>query len=318
MTELITGGSAGLLLGMGLQLCGLSRRENVTGMLAFSRRSILRAVWGAAGLGILLTAFLTWLAVIDVDLLTILPLDGSTVIGGVLFGLAAGWAGLTPATALTGIGGGRLLESLCGAAGCAAGALLLPYAAPLFEQTRSLIPASGNTWFRVTLDGPYLFAGGFLGLGCIGLVVAVAALCIRPERAAAPEEPAPKHTNVPPPEEAADDTFTAILPGEEPLVVDTDEEDADMPEKPSDTTEGAADEEPILKDHPELEKPAEPEADTLTEEIRELETGAGMVTPSQQAALPADARVIDKAPPGEAAASPEDQDEAEREGKEQE
>lgn len=313
MIEVITGGSTGLLLGMGIQLCGLSRRENIRGALTFSRRSVQRAVLGAAGLGVMLAALLTWLAVIDVDMLTILPLDGGTVIGGAVFGLILGWTGLTPATTLTGIGGGRLLESLCGVAGCVMGALLLPYASPLFEQVQGLIPASANTWFRTTLKFPFLFSGGFLGLGCIGLVLTTLALCIRPEKPATPAEAelTPAHPDLPAPpeeaaEEAAEETFTAILPGEEPLIVDTDaetlaEEEPPTPAAPPAEETPLADEAPLLRDHPELEDPISNDKETMADEIRQREAGAGMVTPSQQAALPADARVIDKTPPEEAA-----------------
>lgn len=54
--------------------------------------------------------------------------------------------------------------------------------------------------------------------------------------------------------------------------------------------------EPILKDHSE-EETMPPNDDDLAQGIVIVETGAGMVTPSQEAALPVGARVIDKTPP---------------------
>lgn len=55
-------------------------------------------------------------------------------------------------------------------------------------------------------------------------------------------------------------------------------------------------EEPIMKDHSEEERMPR-EHETLPEAIVLAEMGAGMVTPSQEAALPNGARVIDKTPP---------------------
>ena len=58
------------------------------------------------------------------------------------------------------------------------------------------------------------------------------------ETANAPELPAPdvpEETDAAPdPEDAAEDTFVALLPGEEPLIIDTDMESSDTAESPED------------------------------------------------------------------------------------
>lgn len=177
--------ACGVLLGLALQAAGLTRREGLNGALALtSGRQVRRALY-ALGLGMILMALLCWLAVIDVDQLIIVPLDADVLLGGLIFGLAAGACGAVPLTMAAGVGGGRLTESVCGLAGCAAGAALagiLPQrvAAGLFT------PLEG-TIFRLTLWDPYLLGGAFLSLACIGLVICVLALFarVRPRRAEA-------------------------------------------------------------------------------------------------------------------------------------
>lgn len=229
MKELITGGITGLLMGIAMQRCGLTDQEQLRGLLAFTRRGVIRVLLAALGLMAILFALLGWLAVIDVDWLQVIPLNGGTLMGGAVFGAAMAWIGMSPGTALGGVGGGRLLESLCAVLGCLAGGLCLPYLEPLAASVRGIIPTVKGTLFRVTLDKPYLFSGGFLGQGCVGLVLLAAALCLRPEREIEAEEPTvpPPAAPVPDepvsakPEDVQDETFVASLPGEEPVVVDT-------------------------------------------------------------------------------------------------
>lgn len=248
MTDLVMGGVGGLLLGMAVQRCGLTERERVTGALALRRRNTVKALLYALGVGMMLVAFLSWLAVIDVDWLVVIPLNGGVILGGVIFGAAAGLTGMTPGTALAMTGGGRALEGLCGIAGCVAGAALWHFAAPVVGPLRGWIPETAQTLFKVTLTEPYVLAGGFLGLGCLGAVVWVLGGIVRPEAVRIPEVPpetVPEAPEEKPEEEpvstdAADvreDTFVAILPGEEPVVVDTADGDGEAKqtsEKPED------------------------------------------------------------------------------------
>ena len=122
MSGVLVWGGLGLLVGMAVQQCGFSLPENVGGAATFRSGAGARCVRYLLGLGMVLCAALSYLAVIDVDEVEVVPLSGGTVLGGVLFGLAVGLAGLLPATSLTGLGGGRLLESLCGVVGCVGGA----------------------------------------------------------------------------------------------------------------------------------------------------------------------------------------------------
>lgn len=236
MKELILGGLAGLALGIAAQRLHLHRRDEFRCALGLLAPSLLRKLLVALGLGTLLTALLMWLAVIDVDTVAVPLLDGGTVIGGVLFGAVLGWSGLAPATSGVVLGADRFWEGLCAVAGCVAGAALLPYVEGVFPALRSWLSAEGSTWFQVTLDEPYLFAGGFLGQGCIGLVIAAAGLCIRRAREDPPqEESAPVEEVSAEPQDVQEETFVAILPGEEPVVVDTNEEGEQQEETEPDT-----------------------------------------------------------------------------------
>ena len=226
MIDLMLGGGLGLVLGIAVYRCGLTDRADVSSAIALRRHMLARRTLMMLGWTVLLTAFLSWLAVIDVDMLTVLPLHGGTIVGGIIFGISAALSGMLPGTAPAIAGGRRLWEGLSGMAGCLAGAMALPYVLPALEPVRALLPASANTLFQVTLDEPYLFAGGFLGQGCIGAVLMALALIIPPDpppaETAAPLEspPAPEPVST----DASDvqeDTVIALLPGEEPVVVDT-------------------------------------------------------------------------------------------------
>lgn len=255
MRELLLGGGTGLVLGIAVQRMGLTRRECLRQTAALRNRQALRVLLMSLGLSTLLVSLLMWLAVIDVDELRVVPLHGGTVLGGLLFGAVIGWTGHTPGSAAASLGGDRFFEGACGVAGCLAGAALLPAVRSVFPAIRSLLPESGLTWFRVTLDKPYLFAGGFLGQGCAGFLLLALSLCIRRERpASAPAEkpaaPPPTSEN---PEEVREDTVVATLPGEEPVVVD-------MAEEPAEPENAPVTEEPSAAD-PEL-SPAEDAGDT--------------------------------------------------------
>lgn len=255
-------GVMGLLLGLLLRWTGLFRADNLRLALGLRRGrgdwfDPLRSALTALGYAMALTAFLCWLAVIDVDDIAVLPLSLGALLGGGVLGIAAGLCGFTPMTAFAGLGAGNALEALCVLAGCFAGSFLLRPLDGLLAPLRSAAPYANATLFRMTLNDPWLLSGGFLGQACAGLLLVVIALCIpsrkpviltdaevearaaeaeeiaeasTPEDESAPveDEPAPAEDEPAPAEESPDpeqtgaDTFVALLEGEEPLVVDTD------------------------------------------------------------------------------------------------
>lgn len=233
MTRLVLDGIIGLLLGFALHLTGMDRADSVRETLAFQRRGEGKALLWAAGVMAVTVPLLTWLAVIDVDRIPVLPLTGMTLAGGAVCGLAWGLTGFTPETALAGVGGGRFTESLCALAGCAAGAWLTPYAKKLLSGTEAWFAPVEKTLFRFTLDDGFLLPGGYLAQGCIGLALLTAAVCVRrfrPAEQAAPAAPAAEPPSVEP-AAVQEETVVITLPGEEPVVVDTEEP---TPETPSD------------------------------------------------------------------------------------
>lgn len=276
MTGYLLPGIPGLLLGLTLCWTGLSRPESLRATMALRCCHPLRSLLYAIGVPMALTALLSWLAVIDVDGIAVLPLTAGALAGGALFGIAAGLCGFTPLTAFAGLGGSRWPEALCTLAGCLAAALALPHLTGPLEALRALPPQSAATLFEVTLDEPFLLGGGFLGQACAGLLLMAIAICVpsnlrrdAPAQAAVPEEAdipeeeaadsgasgepdapdgpapgepaAPEAPALPEPEPvlllpaaAPEETFVALLPGEEPLVVDTGMDEESMPEEHSD------------------------------------------------------------------------------------
>ncbi len=268
MMEYILPGVLGLLLGLTLRWTRLSQPGELRAALALRPRHSLRSLLYFIGAGMAMTARLMWLAVIVVDFIVPLPLSAGALLGGAVFGVAAAQSGFTPLTAICGVGSGHAAEALCTVSGCLAGALLLPLLEEPLSALQSAPPYAAATLFAVTLDEPYLLGGGFLAQGCAGLLLMAIAACIpsnrrasddvlreagasdallseatpedtpdvlSPDPPALPEPPSP--LLLPAPAEAPEpqeETFIALLPGEEPLVVDTGLEDAED-EVPQDT-----------------------------------------------------------------------------------
>lgn len=319
MKQLLVGGGLGLLLGMALQLCGLADPRENRALLAFRRARMARALVFALGLSAAVTAFLMWLAVIDTDEIPVAALSGSLLAGAVVCGAGLGLTGQCAETALAGIGGGPAVESLCAAMGCALGVVIFPYLAPVRAWLDSLFPAVEGTVFKVTLQRPYLFGGAFLGQGCLGLALMVLALFIRD---AVPPEAVPEASHEPGPEEPPasiepsdvhGETFVASLPGEEPVVVDTEaDQPTEEPDREADEAsagerselvqagkseggeESAADAAPAAEDE---EREEEAAMDEATEKETAWETGEDAAEDTGMAP-PGDAMDLAPDPPG--------------------
>ncbi len=271
MTIYLLPGVCGLLLGILLHWTGLTHPAGVRCALGLQRSHAARSAWYAVGCAMLLTALLCWLAVIDVDTIAVYPLHGGVLLGGAVFGVAAGLCGFTPMTAFAGVGASRPVEALCALAGCFLAAML-----PLPEGLlASLPPHSDATLFRVTLDEPFLLGGGFLAQGCTGLLLMVIGACIpSPRRPAAPaEEPPMLLLPAPAPEDAPEDAFVALLPGEEALVVDTELDAAEpaSPEEPTSPEEPASPDEPASPEETAPEDASSDEDAPADEDIPEDE-----------------------------------------------
>jgi len=225
----------GLLLGMALQRCGLGSATRVRRMLAWRDLRPLRCLLAAIGFGMLMTAFLSWLAVIDIDETPVLPLDGGVVIGGLIVGVSLGLTGCSVGVCLAEAGGGRMLHGLSGLLGAAVGVVVFRLLGDTPQAIDTLLPGGRLTLFRTTLDKPWLLDGSFLGVGCAGALLLVVSVVL-PRRGGQPE---PEEDAAPPVQEAAApetlpaDAFIATLPEEEPMVVDTamnpPEEEAEEP-----------------------------------------------------------------------------------------
>ena len=210
-------GMLGLLAGLLLHWAGFDRPGGLGEALGVKRSLTLRSGLAALGYAIAGSALLIWLAVIDTDDLLAIPADWYTALGGLLFGVSAGLCGFTPSTVFAGLAAAPL-EALCALAGLTLGTLFLPEGVAQAAPVPDLLP-----------------------LGCAGLLLAVIALCIPNPKAAPPHEPveasaseAAAPDEAPDPESAPEETFGAVLEGEEPLVVDTAEESAEPDESSSD------------------------------------------------------------------------------------
>ena len=155
------------------------------------------------------------------------------------------------------------MRALCAALGCLAGAWLVRYVPT--EAIRRLWEAPAGTLFRMTLTEPYWFGGGFLRQGCVGLAMMLLGLLmpsgVRWTRQIPPEKPT---------ESAEPETFVALLPGEEPMVVEIPAEDAEIDDElhhlpPEDEVEE-------IDGSPEEENPDEPTGILPDEENMETET----------------------------------------------
>ena len=122
----------------------------------------------------------------------------------------------------------------------------LPALSGVLARLTTLPPRSDATLFRITLDEPWLLGGGFTGHAMLGGVLMLIAGCIPRPRVLLPEAPAVQQApdandeSVPAPEDAPGETFVALLPGEEPLVVDTLPAGEDAPPEADEASAGAA------------------------------------------------------------------------------
>lgn len=228
MSAYLIPGLLGLLTGLLLHWGRFSRADGLRAALGLRRSLTLRSGQTALGWGVLLTALLMWLAVIDVDAVTVLPLSLGALLGGLIFGISAGLCGFTPTTAFAGLGGGNALEALCALAGCTLMTWL-----PVGEALRPLRePWLAATLFRVTLDEAFLFDGAFLGMGCLGATFIVWGMCVpSPKRGGEMRNSACGNAESsgeesPDPASAAEEAVVIALEGEEPLVIDTELDEA--------------------------------------------------------------------------------------------
>ena len=315
MNAIIFGGLTGLMLGLATQAAGLTDARQLRDTVALRRLDMLRMVLAFLGFGALLTALLGWLAVLDVDLLTVYPFSGATLLGGILAGAGVWLSGLLPGTALGGVGGGKFWESLCAVAGCLIGALALPFAADWIQPLGEMA-WSRATLFRVTLNAPYLLPGGFLGLGVFGFaLLALAAYVPVPE---AKDDIPPVEPPVPETDTEEHEFIPVLLPGMGSMMADAidpallDDEllalDA-VEERPEeiDGDIGEDVEEPILTDHPDLDPM--PEEEDMTEALVDMEERAGIGTYVSEEAMPVNARVLVKPDAEEIGAAEEEKEE---------
>ena len=229
-------GVTGLMTGLLLHWAGFDREANLRLALGLRRSYALRTGLTAVGWAMAMTALLMWLAVIDVDAIAVLPLSLGALLGGALLGICAALCGFTPLSAFAGAGTPDALSALPVLAGGFAGGLLLPALDAPFSALREAAPYAAATLFEVTLDEPFLLSGGFLAQGCAGLLGAVMALCIPSPRMVIVEVPLPSADpdadSNPDPESTAVDTFVSLQEGEEPLVIDTAQEEGESSNSP--------------------------------------------------------------------------------------
>ena len=117
MMMLTLAGCIGILTGLMLCRTGLGRRDGLRRAFSLRWSTELRSALSMLFWGLLLTALLTWLAVLDVDTFLALPLDGQTILGGALLGVCSALCGFTPTTAFAGLGCSKAAEALCVLAG---------------------------------------------------------------------------------------------------------------------------------------------------------------------------------------------------------
>ena len=276
-------GALGLLTGLLLHWSRLDRRDELQASLALRRTLALRSGLTALGWAMAMTALLCWLAVIDVDTITLLPLSLGAILGGGLFGVAMALCGFTPTTAFAGLTF-HPLEALCVLLGCGGMTLLLPELDSLLATLCTADPYLPASLFRVTQDKPFLLSGGFLGLGCLGAVLIAIALCIPNPPAAGAAAAAPHPTEpaagaaaaVPHPTEPAAGAAAAVPHPTEPAAAAE-----PQPTDPTEPTDAPGEASP---DQPESEPPA---AEAEPADPTEPTDAPGEASPDQPEAEPA-------------------------------
>ena len=266
MRELLFGLALGLGLGAIYQRAGLTAPSRVRRAAALRPCPLLVTLLSALGSSLLLTAFLGYLAVLDVDHLATPPLGAAVLRGAALMGAALGLTGYAPGSLLAALGGGAAVPALCGLAGALAGAVAWRFmGAAVNGLLANLFPPLEGTAFRTTLHAGYVLPGGFLAHGAVGaLLLAGAALLRRPDEPTAGEHLLPPEVvaaetaaqTPPTPEDAAAQTLVAALPQEEPLTLDT--APVALPDAPGESPAGETPPDPAAASAPGAEGAADP------------------------------------------------------------
>lgn len=220
MRMLLIPASCGLLLGMALSAARLISPDGLRDTLRFRPSHALKAALWALGTAIAAMALLCWLAVMDIDRIVPAASRGDAgwrnavrrVRGAVRLyagdGAARNCVAKADACAVCGAGvsGGRVVCAVCANR----------------SDSRTLGSACGDTLSHDT-DRAVLVWRRIFQQGCIGLALMLLGLLMPSgvcwTRQIPPEKPT---------ESAEPETFVALLPGEEPMVVEIPPEDAEI------------------------------------------------------------------------------------------
>ena len=163
----------GMLFGGALYLVGATKSENIKSMLGLKNIVLMKIIVFGIGFGSFLVSIAYFLGIFEVSHLEIKPLHLGVVIGGVVFGLGFGVAGMCPGTCVASSGTNNVFKALFVVFGGLLGALAFSLSYGFWERMGvfDIWNVGKMTLFALREGNPALLSFGFEGLAVFGVVM---------------------------------------------------------------------------------------------------------------------------------------------------
>lgn len=163
----------GMLFGGALYLVGATRSENIKAMLGLKNIVLMKIIVFGIGFGSFLVSIAYFLGIFELSHLEIKPLHLGVVIGGMIFGLGFGIAGMCPGTCVASSGTNNVFKALFVVFGGLLGALAFSLGYEFWERVGvfGVWNVGEMTLFALREENPSLLPFGFGGLAVFEVVM---------------------------------------------------------------------------------------------------------------------------------------------------
>lgn len=163
----------GMLFGGALYLVGATQSKNIKGMLGLKNIVLMKIIAFGIGFGSFLVSIAYFLGIFDLSHLDVKPLHFGVVLGGVIFGLGFGIAGMCPGTCVASSGTNNVNKAIFVVIGGLLGALAYSMSYEFWSESGifEIWNVGEMTLFTLKDSNPTLFSIGFEGLMMLGVVM---------------------------------------------------------------------------------------------------------------------------------------------------
>lgn len=163
----------GMLFGGALYLVGATKSKNIKSMLGLKNIILMKIIAFGIGFGSFLVSVAYFLGIFDISHLEIKPLHLGVVIGGAIFGLGFGIAGMCPGTCVASSGTNNITKAIFVVLGGLFGALAYTLSYGFWERVElfGVWNVGKMSLFKLSDSFPSLLPFGFEGLAILGVIM---------------------------------------------------------------------------------------------------------------------------------------------------